>query len=202
MMVFNATFNNISVILRRSVLCVEETGENHQHRKTLSQCCIEYTLPLEPLSQCCIEYTLPLESLSQCCIEYTLPLEPLSQCCIEYTLPLEPLSQCCIDYTLPLEPLSQCCIEYTLPIEHIYHKVLHTEKQTAKTLKLLGFSFVLEKNHVGNGRCLPEMHGLSFVVTKGLSIPHYREEYELILFSTYIDNLIVMKKLTYKPFPN
>jgi hypothetical protein len=80
--------------------------------------------------------------------------------------------------------------------------VLHTEKQTAKTLKLLGFSFVLEKNHVGNGRCLPEMHGLSFVVTKGLSIPHYREEYELILFSIYIDNLIVMKKLTYKPFPN
>jgi hypothetical protein len=29
-MVFNATFNNISVILWRSVLLVEETGENHQ----------------------------------------------------------------------------------------------------------------------------------------------------------------------------
>ena len=26
---FNATFNNISVILRRSVLLVEETGGNH-----------------------------------------------------------------------------------------------------------------------------------------------------------------------------
>jgi len=29
-MVFNATFNNISVISLRSVLSVEETGENHQ----------------------------------------------------------------------------------------------------------------------------------------------------------------------------
>jgi hypothetical protein len=29
-MVLNATFNNISVISRRSVLLVEETGENHQ----------------------------------------------------------------------------------------------------------------------------------------------------------------------------
>ena len=29
-MVFNATFNNISVITRQSVLLVEETGENHQ----------------------------------------------------------------------------------------------------------------------------------------------------------------------------
>jgi len=28
-MVFKATFNNISVILWRSVLLVEETGENH-----------------------------------------------------------------------------------------------------------------------------------------------------------------------------
>jgi len=28
-MVFNATFNNISVILWQSVLLVEETGENH-----------------------------------------------------------------------------------------------------------------------------------------------------------------------------
>jgi hypothetical protein len=42
-MVFNATFNNISVILWRSVLLVEETGvtrENHwpvaSHRQTLS----------------------------------------------------------------------------------------------------------------------------------------------------------------------
>jgi hypothetical protein len=29
-MVFNATFNNISVILWQSVLLMEETGENHQ----------------------------------------------------------------------------------------------------------------------------------------------------------------------------
>ena len=39
-MVFNSTFNNISVILWRSVLLVEETGENHRpvvsHRQTLS----------------------------------------------------------------------------------------------------------------------------------------------------------------------
>jgi len=39
-MVFNATFNNISAISWRSVLLVEETGENHRpaasHRQTLS----------------------------------------------------------------------------------------------------------------------------------------------------------------------
>ena len=39
-MVFNATFNNISVISWRSVLLVEETGENQQpivsHYQTLS----------------------------------------------------------------------------------------------------------------------------------------------------------------------
>jgi hypothetical protein len=39
-MVFNATFNNISVILWQSVLLVEETGKKHQpaasHRQTLS----------------------------------------------------------------------------------------------------------------------------------------------------------------------
>jgi len=38
--VFNATFNNISVISCRSVLLVEETGENHRpatsHLQTLS----------------------------------------------------------------------------------------------------------------------------------------------------------------------
>jgi hypothetical protein len=50
-MVFNATFNNISVISWRSVLLVDETGENHRpavsHWQTLShnQCCIEYTSP-------------------------------------------------------------------------------------------------------------------------------------------------------------
>jgi len=53
-MVFNATFNNISVISWRSVLLVEEIGvpgENHRpvasHRQTLShnECCIEYTSP-------------------------------------------------------------------------------------------------------------------------------------------------------------
>ena len=45
-MVFNATFNNISVISWRSVLLMEETGKNHRpaaicHWQTLSQCCIE-----------------------------------------------------------------------------------------------------------------------------------------------------------------
>jgi len=39
-MLFNATFDNISVILWLPVLLVEETGENHQpiasHWKTLS----------------------------------------------------------------------------------------------------------------------------------------------------------------------
>ena len=39
-MVFNASFNTISVILWRSVLLVEETGENHRpaacHWQTLS----------------------------------------------------------------------------------------------------------------------------------------------------------------------
>jgi len=51
-MVFNATFDNISVILWRSVLLVKETGvpgENHQAtcRKSLTNFitkgCIEYT---------------------------------------------------------------------------------------------------------------------------------------------------------------
>jgi len=51
-MVFNTTFNNISIILRGSVLLVEETGipgENNRpvasHRQTLYKCCIEYTSP-------------------------------------------------------------------------------------------------------------------------------------------------------------
>jgi len=53
-MVFNATFNIISVILWRSVLLEEETGvpgENHQpainHWQTLShnEWCIEFTSP-------------------------------------------------------------------------------------------------------------------------------------------------------------
>ena len=39
-MVFNATFNNISVMSWRSVLLMEEIGENHRsdatHRQTLS----------------------------------------------------------------------------------------------------------------------------------------------------------------------
>jgi hypothetical protein len=49
-MVFNATFNNISVILWRSVLLVEETRvprENHRPVASLTnfitRCCIEYT---------------------------------------------------------------------------------------------------------------------------------------------------------------
>jgi hypothetical protein len=52
-MVFNATFNNISAIWWQSVLLVEETGvpgENHRpvasHWQTWShKCCIEYTKP-------------------------------------------------------------------------------------------------------------------------------------------------------------
>jgi hypothetical protein len=50
-MVFNATFNNISVISLRSVLLVEETGgpgENYQpvasHWQTLSQIVVHLTL--------------------------------------------------------------------------------------------------------------------------------------------------------------
>jgi hypothetical protein len=52
-MVFNATFNNMSVILWQSILLVEETGvsgENHwpvvSHWQILSHnvdCCIEYS---------------------------------------------------------------------------------------------------------------------------------------------------------------
>ena len=34
-MVFNATFNNISVILWRSVLLVEETGEPRENNQTV-----------------------------------------------------------------------------------------------------------------------------------------------------------------------
>ena len=45
-MVFNATFNNISVISWRSVLLVEETevpGENHGTATNfITECCIEY----------------------------------------------------------------------------------------------------------------------------------------------------------------
>jgi hypothetical protein len=49
-MVFNATFNNISVILWRSVLVVEETGEHHRpvtsHLQTLSHNVVLSTLCL------------------------------------------------------------------------------------------------------------------------------------------------------------
>jgi hypothetical protein len=49
-MVLNATFNNISVISWRSVLLVEETGENHlpaiSHGQTLSHNVVSmYTSP-------------------------------------------------------------------------------------------------------------------------------------------------------------
>jgi hypothetical protein len=53
--VFNATFNNISVISWRSVLLVEETevpGENHQpaasHRQTLSHNVVHLALITKP----------------------------------------------------------------------------------------------------------------------------------------------------------
>ena len=47
-LVFNATFNNISAILWRSLLLVEETGEKPPtcHKSLtnfITQCCIEYT---------------------------------------------------------------------------------------------------------------------------------------------------------------
>jgi len=48
-MVFNATFNNISVILWLSVLLVGETGENHRpvasQTNFITYYCIEYTSP-------------------------------------------------------------------------------------------------------------------------------------------------------------
>jgi hypothetical protein len=48
--VFNATFNNISVISWRSVLLVEETGVPAEScrqslTKIITLCCIDYTLP-------------------------------------------------------------------------------------------------------------------------------------------------------------
>ena len=79
---------------------------------------------------------------------------------------------------------------------YLSQSATYWKTNTAKTLKWLVFSFVLEKNNVGNGRRLPGVHGLSFIVTKGLPIPHYTEEKELKLFSTEIDNLILMEKLT------
>jgi hypothetical protein len=48
LMVFNVTFNNISVISWWSVLLMEETGghgENHRPDKLYHICCIEYTWP-------------------------------------------------------------------------------------------------------------------------------------------------------------
>jgi hypothetical protein len=49
-MVFNVTFNNIIVLLWRSVLLVEDTGKNHwpvtSHWQTfITYCCIEYISP-------------------------------------------------------------------------------------------------------------------------------------------------------------
>jgi hypothetical protein len=48
-MMFNATFNNISATSWRSVLLVEETGVNHRpvasHWQILSHICIEFTSP-------------------------------------------------------------------------------------------------------------------------------------------------------------
>ena len=45
-MVFNATFNNISVIMWRSVLLVEKTMTCHKSLTNfITYCCIEYNLP-------------------------------------------------------------------------------------------------------------------------------------------------------------
>ena len=56
-MVFNATFNNISIILWRSVLLVEETGENHRpvasHPQTLSLILYQVSSPEWGLNSQC-----------------------------------------------------------------------------------------------------------------------------------------------------
>ena len=47
-MVFNTTFNNISIISWQSVKFVEQTGvpgENHKLTNFVTLCCIKYTLP-------------------------------------------------------------------------------------------------------------------------------------------------------------
>jgi hypothetical protein len=44
-MMFNITFNNISVISRWSVLLMEVIWENHQPVNFITYCCIEYTSP-------------------------------------------------------------------------------------------------------------------------------------------------------------
>ena len=66
-MVFNATFNNISVILWWSVLLVEETelpGENHQtatsHWQTLSHTVELHSLELEGTVKICSSYRGPV----------------------------------------------------------------------------------------------------------------------------------------------
>ena len=55
-MVFNATFHNTSIISWRSVLLVEETGENHRfvssHWQTLSHTIVSSTPRLSGIIQC------------------------------------------------------------------------------------------------------------------------------------------------------
>jgi hypothetical protein len=78
-MVFNATFNNISAILRLSVLLVEETGvprENHwpvtSHWQTLSHNVVSgYTLPWMGFKLTTLVVTR--KNFLECCIKYTLP---------------------------------------------------------------------------------------------------------------------------------
>ena len=52
LMVFNATFNNISVISWLSVLLVEETGVPGENRRPVRKSLTNF------ITQCCMEYTL------------------------------------------------------------------------------------------------------------------------------------------------
>ena len=71
-MMFNATFNNISVISWRSVLLVEETGENHRpaasHGQTLSHNVVSSTPHHEQNSNRNMHFQLtwPLGHVSYC----------------------------------------------------------------------------------------------------------------------------------------
>jgi hypothetical protein len=88
-MVFNATFNNISVISWRSVLLMEETWSTWRKpptcRKSLTnfitQCCIKSLTNF--ITQCCIKSLTNF--ITQCCIKSLTNF--ITQCCIEYTSP-------------------------------------------------------------------------------------------------------------------
>ena len=52
-MVFDATFNNILVILWQSILLVEETGENHRPVASHWQTLLHYVVSSTPPSDAC-----------------------------------------------------------------------------------------------------------------------------------------------------